>query len=48
MRYRPNKAFEFAPALAGPPPGGFSAPLQTRRSARRWAREQTYNSGERS
>jgi len=31
-----NKSLEFAPALAGPPPDGFSAPLQTRRSARRW------------
>ena len=32
-----NQSLEFAPALAGPPPDGFSAPLQTRRSARRYA-----------
>jgi len=30
-----NKSLEFAPALVGPTPDGLSAPLQTRRSARR-------------
>lgn len=35
MRYRPNKALEFAPALVGPPPDGLSASLQARRSALR-------------
>lgn len=28
-----NQSLEYAPALVGPAPDGFSAPLQTRRSA---------------